>query len=114
LRTSQGVPGTSGATGILLKTPVEPRGSNLVATAQLVLGKFCTDRERLHEEAEKEIAEESRHLDNIRVSYQTLLTNLWNSKLKAKSLEDVIASVREIIAKAQALIQDNEQVLVQK
>jgi len=28
--------------------------ANLVATAQLVLNKFCTKQERLHEEVEKE------------------------------------------------------------
>jgi len=87
---------------------------NLVDATQLVLGNLRAEQEHLREEAEKEIAKQALHLDETRASYQGLSNDLHKSKPNAKSAEGVITSAWEAIAKAQALVQDNEQILAHK
>ena len=53
-------------------------------------------------------------MDEIKASYQSLSSDLQKSELNVKSIEGVIACARKIIAKAQALIQDNERILALK
>ena len=58
------------------------------------------------------MAEEARHLHNFQSDYQRLVDNSKESEIVTKSAEQIITTARETIAKAQALIQVNEQNLV--
>ena len=51
---------------------------------------------------------EAHCLDDSKVSYQNLTDDLQRSEIVTKGTEGVIASVRAVIAKPQALIHDNE------
>jgi len=57
---------------------------------------------------EKRRAECARHIDDLRVSYQSLIEDIHQSEIVFKTAEDVISSARVVIAKAQVLIQDHE------
>jgi len=48
------------------------QGTSLVKTPQLVLSKLRIEQKHLFEEAKKEIAERTRHLDDNRVTDQGL------------------------------------------
>ena len=65
-------------------------------------------QERERKEIEKRIVKCIRHIDSSRVTYQSLIDDIHQSKVDSKTAEDVIASARMAIAKAQALIQDHE------
>jgi len=69
--------------------------ANLVTTAQLMLSNLRVEQARLHEKAEKKIAEQDLHLDETKVSNQNLLNDLQKAKLNAKGVEDIIAYVLE-------------------
>ena len=86
-------------------------GTSIVETAQLVLGKLHAKQEHTFEEAEKEIAERIRHLDETKVSYKGLSYDLQKLEFNAKSAEQVMASSQKAIARAQALLKDNKQIL---
>jgi len=60
-------------------------GTSLVETAQLVLSKLYAEQKYLFEEAEKEIAERTRHLGDNRASYQSLSNDLQKLEFNAKS-----------------------------
>ena len=72
-----------------------------------MLGNLHAKQARLHEETKKKIAEQARHLDETRASYQ----NLQKSELRAKGAKGIIAYAREEIALAQALLQYIKQIL---
>ena len=57
---------------------------------------------------EERIAECTHHIDSSRVNYQSLIDDIHQSEVISKTVEDVIASARIVIAKTQALIQDHE------
>jgi len=59
-------------------------------------------------EIEEQIAEEARCLDDFKARYQNLVDDLQRSEIVTKSAKGVIVSVRAVIAKAQALIHNNE------
>ena len=60
---------------------------------------------------EEQIAQQTRHLDDFKSSYQILTDDLQQSKFITKSAEGAISSPRAVIAKTQALIRDNEKKL---
>jgi len=72
------------------------------------------EKSRLQEEAKRQIEDRTRYLDEIRASYQNFLNDFHKAKLNAKSAEDLIGYARDTIAKAQILLQDNDQTLEQK
>jgi len=57
---------------------------------------------------EERIAKCTCHIDDFRVSYQSLINEIHQSEVVSKTAEDVIASARVAITKVQALIQDHE------
>ena len=57
------------------------------------------------------MAEEARHIHNFQASYQRLVDDSRKSEVVTKNAEKVITTARVAIAKAQALIQVNEQKL---
>ena len=61
-------------------------------------------QEQERKEVEARIAECARYIDTSRVSYQGLTDDLHQSEVVSRAMEDVIASARLKIAKAQALI----------
>ena len=65
-------------------------GASPVKTTQLVLSKFHVEQKHFFEEAEKEIVEQTRRLNDNRVNYQGLSNNLQKSEFNAKSVELVI------------------------
>jgi len=75
---------------------------------------MCAKQSHLHEEAKKQIEDQNRHLDEMRASNQNFLNDFQKAELNAKSVEDLIAYGRYAIAKAQILLQDNEQTLEQE
>jgi len=88
--------------------------ANSVSTAQLMLSNLHAEQARLHEVAEKKIAEQARYLDKTRASYENLSIDLQKAKLNAKGIEKIIAHDREVIPKAQLFLQDNERILMQE
>ena len=79
-----------------------------VADAQRVSENLRANQERERKEIKEQIAEEARCLDDFKVCYQTLIDDLQRSEIITKGAEGVTASARAAIAKAQALIYDNE------
>jgi len=65
-------------------------------------------------EVEEQIAEQSRHLDNSKASYQNLIDDLQRTEIITKCTEGATASARAAIAKEQALIWDNKKKLANK
>ena len=57
------------------------------------------------------MAEEAHHLHNFQASYQRLVDDSREFKVAIKNAEQVITTARVAIAKAEALIQVNEQKL---
>ena len=57
------------------------------------------------------MAEEARHLQHFQADYQSLVGNSKESEVVIQSAEQVIATAQITIAKAQALIEINEQKL---
>ena len=57
------------------------------------------------------MAEEARHLHNFQADYQRLVDDSKEYEIVTKSIEQVIATTRATIAKAQVLIQVNKQKL---
>ena len=57
--------------------------------AQLVLNNLRAEQKRLREKAEKEIAEQTRRLDEARACYQNLSVDLQKSELTIKGAEEV-------------------------
>ena len=58
------------------------------------------------------MAEEARHLQHFQVDYQRLIGDSKESEIVIQSAEQVITTARITIARAQALIEANEQKLV--
>ena len=69
---------------------------------------LCATQEQEWKEIEEWIAECTRHIDDFRVSYQSLIDDIDQSKVVSKTVKDVIASARMTITKSQALIQYHE------
>ena len=65
-------------------------------------------QKREQKEIEQRIAECTSHIDSSRVSYQSLIDDIHQSEIVSKTAEDIIASARKAITKAQAVIQDHE------
>ena len=61
---------------------------------------------------EEQIAEETRHLQHSQADHQRLIGDLKESEIVIQSAEQVITTARATIARAQALIETNEQKLV--
>ena len=80
--------------------------------ARSTLSKLLAAQEHEKKEIEEQMAEEARHLHNFQADYQRLVDNSRESEIATNSVEQVIATARATIAKAQALIQVNEQKLV--
>ena len=87
------------------------KGANIVEIAKLVLGKLYAEQKHSFEEIKKEIAEWTLCLDKNKALYQGISEGLQKSEFNAKSTEMVVANAREAIAKTQALLEKNEQVL---
>ena len=85
---------------------------SLVADTQWVSKDLCIKQEQERREIEERIAECTCQINTFRVSYQGLIDELHQSEVTSKVAEDIIASARVAIAKAQALIQDHELKLV--
>ena len=60
---------------------------------------------------EEQIAEETRHLQHFQADHQRLIGNSKESEIIMQSVEQVIITARATIAKAEALIEINEQKL---
>ena len=60
---------------------------------------------------EEQMAEEAWHLNDFQASYQRLVDDSRESKVIIKNAEQVITNAQAAIAKAQTLIQVNEQKL---
>jgi len=82
--------------------------ANPTADAQRASEELHINQEEEQMEIEEQIAECIRHIDIFRISYQGLTDDIHQSEVISKAMEDVIASARVAIAKAQALIQDHE------
>ena len=80
--------------------------------ARSTLSKLLVAQEQERKEIEERIAEKARHLHNFQADYQRLVDNSKESEIVTKSAEQVIDTARVTIAKAQALIQVNNQKLV--
>ena len=92
-----------------LKT-LENAGS--VDEARITLGKLLIAQEHERKEMEEQIAEEGRHLQHLQADHQRLISDSKESEIVVQSAEQVIATARVTIARAQALIETNEQKLV--
>jgi len=79
------------------------------ASPQLILNKLLITQERERKETEEQMAEKARYLNDFQASYQRLVDNSRESEVITKNTEQVIATTQAAIAKAQALIQVNEQ-----
>jgi len=77
-----------------------------------MLNKILTIQECEKKEMEEQMAEEACHLHNFQASYQRLVDDSRESEVITKNAEQAITTARATIAKAQALIQVNEQKLV--
>jgi len=86
--------------------------ASLVDEARSMLNKLLTAQEYQRKEKEEQMAEEARHLHNFQASYQRLVDDSRESKVVTKNTEQVITTTWATISKAQALIQVNEQKLV--
>ena len=80
----------------------------MVVDAQRVSEDLRIKQERERKEIEEQIVECTYHIDDSRASYQSLINNIHQSKIISKIAENVIASARMVVAKAQALIHDNK------
>ena len=88
---------------------LEDAGS--VHEARATLNRLLAAQEQERKEMEKQIAEETRHLQHFQADHQRLIGDLRESELVMQSAEQVIISARATIAKAKALITINEQSL---
>ena len=61
---------------------------------------------------EEQIAEEAHHLQHFQADHQRLIGDSKKSKIVIQSVEQVITTARITIARAQALIEANDQKLV--
>ena len=77
--------------------------------ARLTLSKVLAAQEHERNEMEEQMAEEARYLHYFQADYQRLVDDSTESEIVTNSAEQVIATTRATIAKAQALIQVNEQ-----
>ena len=76
-----------------------------------MLNKLLTAQECEQKEMEEQMAEEARHLSDFQASYQRLVDYSREFEVITKNAEQVITTTRAVTAKAQALIQVNEQKL---
>ena len=79
--------------------------------AQSTLTKLLSAQEHERKEIEEQIAEEARHLQHFQADYQRLVGDSKKSEIVIQSTEQVIATDRITIVRAQALIEANEQKL---
>ena len=79
--------------------------------ARSILNKLLIAQEHERKETREQMTKEARHLHNFQASYQRLVDNFKKPKVVTKNAEQVITTARVTIAKAQALIQVNEQKL---
>jgi len=76
------------------------------------LSNLSATQERERKGIEEQIAEEAHHLNDSNASYKNLTDDLQRSVIVIKNAAGVTVSAQATIAKAQALIQDNEKKLV--
>jgi len=79
--------------------------------ARSMLNKLLTTQEHERKEMEDQMAEKVRHLHNFQAKYQRLVDDSKEFEVVTKNAQQVIITARAAIAKAQALIQVNEQKL---
>ena len=92
-----------------LKDLRNPESINPIDDAQRVLSNHRSTQEYERKKIEVQIAVQSCHLNDSKARYQNLTDDLQRSKIITKSMQGV---TRAVIAKTQALIQDNELKLV--
>ena len=78
-----------------------------VVNAQQVSEDLHIIQEWERKKIEERIAECTYHIDDSKISYQSLINDIHQSEIVFKTVKDIIASAYMAIAKAQALIQDN-------
>ena len=76
-----------------------------------MLNKLLAAQEREWKEIEEQMTEEACHFNEFQASYQRLLDDSRESEVITKNAEQVIANAQAATARAQALIQVNEQKL---
>ena len=86
--------------------------TNLVEDTQQVLSNLHVTQERERKEVKEQIANQARHLNDSMASYQNLIDDLQRSVIVTKIVESVITTARAAIIKVRALIQDDEQKLM--
>ena len=82
--------------------------AGLVDEARTTLSKLLAAQEHERKEIEEKIAEETRHLQHSQADHQRLIGDFKESKIVIQSAEQVIATARATIVRAQALIEINE------
>jgi len=97
--------------GICLKKLRTLEKTSPMDEARLMLNKLLTAQKCEKKEIEEQMIEEARHLHDFQASYQRLVDNSRESEVATKNAEQVITTARAAIAKAQVLIQVNEQKL---
>jgi len=80
--------------------------------AQSTLTKLLTAQEHERKKIKEQIADEAHHLQHFQADYQRLVGDSKESEIVIQSTEQVIATARITIVRAQALIEANEQKLV--
>ena len=80
--------------------------------ARSTLSKLLAAQEYERKEIEEQMAEEARHLQHFQADYQRLIGDSKESEIIIQSAEQVITTARITIARAQALIEANEQKLI--
>jgi len=79
--------------------------------ARSMLGKLLAAQEHERKEIEEQMAKEAHNFQHFHTDYQRLVDDSKESEVVIQSVEQVIAIAQVAIAKAQALIQVNEQKL---
>ena len=79
---------------------------------RLIVSKLLAAQEYERKDIEEQIAEEARHLQRFQADHQRLIGNSKEFEIVIQSAKQVITITRITIARAQALIEVNEQKLV--
>ena len=79
--------------------------------ARSTLSKLLDAQEHERKEIEEQMAEEACHIQHFQADYQRWVGDQKESEVVIKSAEQIITTAQITIAKAQALIEVNEQKL---
>ena len=86
--------------------------ASLMDETRSMLNKLLTAQEHERKKMEEQMPEEAHHLHNFQASYQKMVDDSRKFEVITKNVEQVIITARADIAKAEALIQINEQKFV--